>query len=51
VIARRLKLSPKTVTTYRARVLAKLHLASNAELTYYAVQHKLLSGPAFRLAM
>jgi two-component system invasion response regulator UvrY len=37
-----LALSPKTVSVYRARVLAKLRLASNAELTRYALTHRLI---------
>lgn len=36
-----LHLSPKTVSTYRARVLDKLNLGSNAELTRYVIEHKL----------
>lgn len=41
-IAERLMLSPKTVSVYRARVLEKLGLASNAELATYAVRHGLI---------
>lgn len=41
-IAAALYLSPKTVTTYRARVLAKLRLRSNAEVTAYALRHGLV---------
>jgi DNA-binding NarL/FixJ family response regulator len=40
-IADRLHLSPKTVTTYRARVLAKMGFSTNAELTRYVMEHKL----------
>jgi DNA-binding NarL/FixJ family response regulator len=40
-IADCLHLSPKTITTYRARILEKLNLNSNAELTRYVVEHKL----------
>jgi DNA-binding NarL/FixJ family response regulator len=36
-----LHLSPKTVTSYRARLLQKLKLGSNAELTRYVVENKL----------
>jgi two-component system invasion response regulator UvrY len=36
-----LHLSPKTITSYRARVLQKLKLGSNAELTRYVIEHKL----------
>jgi DNA-binding NarL/FixJ family response regulator len=38
-----LHLSPKTVTTYRARILEKMGLSSNAELTRYAVENGLLA--------
>jgi DNA-binding NarL/FixJ family response regulator len=41
-IAERLALSPKTVSVYRARVLEKLRLSSNAELATYAVRHGLI---------
>jgi DNA-binding NarL/FixJ family response regulator len=41
-IAETLHLSPHTVTTYRARILEKMGLASNAELTRYAVENGLL---------
>lgn len=40
-IAGCLHLSPKTITTYRARILEKLGLATNAELTRYVIEHKL----------
>ncbi|MBA4260846.1 MAG: DNA-binding response regulator [Comamonadaceae bacterium] len=41
-IAEELMLSPKTVSVYRARVLEKLHLANNAELTVYAIRNSLV---------
>lgn len=41
-IAERLALSPKTVSVYRARVLEKLGLASNAELATYAMRNGLI---------
>jgi len=41
-IAQSLSLSVKTVSTYRTRVLEKMNLASNSDLTYYAVKHKLI---------
>jgi DNA-binding NarL/FixJ family response regulator len=41
-IAGQLHLSPSTVTTYRARVLEKMGMKSNAELTRYAIEHGLL---------
>lgn len=41
-IAEELMLSPKTVSVYRARVLEKLKLANNAELTVYAIRNQLV---------
>ena len=41
-IGEELALSPKTVSVYRTRILAKLHLATNAELTRYALEHNLV---------
>lgn len=41
-IAESLKLSPNTVTTYRARLLEKMGMSSNAELTRYAIENGLL---------
>jgi two-component system, NarL family, invasion response regulator UvrY len=41
-IAEALSLSPKTVSVYRARVLEKLQLANNAELTVYAIRNGLV---------
>lgn len=41
-IATRLSLSPKTVTTYRHRVLEKTGMQSNADLTRYCMQHGLI---------
>lgn len=38
-IAEYLHLSPKTVTTYRARILDKLGVTSNAELVRYCLSH------------
>jgi len=43
-IAEELKLSPKTVSVYRARVLEKLALQNNAELTVYAIRNGLVGG-------
>jgi two-component system invasion response regulator UvrY len=40
-IADTLALSVKTVSTYRTRVLEKMHLSNNAELMRYAVDHQL----------
>lgn len=41
-IARELSLSVKTVGTYRDRVMEKMRLKSNSELTYYAMKNGLL---------
>jgi two-component system invasion response regulator UvrY len=41
-IADTLALSVKTVSTYRARVLEKMHLKNNAELMRYAVDNQLV---------
>lgn len=41
-IAKDLALSVKTVSTYRARLLEKMDLRTNAELTHYVVRHGLL---------
>jgi two-component system invasion response regulator UvrY len=38
-IAEELMLSPKTVSVYRARVLEKLGLGNNAEMTVYAIRN------------
>ena len=42
-IADELSLSVKTISTYRARILEKMNLKSNAALTHYAVQQRLVS--------
>jgi two-component system, NarL family, invasion response regulator UvrY len=41
-IAEALTLSPKTVSVYRARILEKMGMANNAELTHYAIKHGLV---------
>lgn len=41
-IAEAMFLSVKTVSTYRSRVLEKLKLASNSDLTYYALKNGLI---------
>lgn len=41
-IAEELMLSPKTVSVYRSRLLDKLRLANNAELTVYAIRNELV---------
>src|SRR5215210_7258694 len=40
-IAAMLSLSDSTISTYRARVLEKMGMKTNAELTHYAIQNKL----------
>jgi two-component system, NarL family, invasion response regulator UvrY len=42
-VAVELSLSSKTVSTYRARTMRKLHARSNSDLTYYALKHHLLA--------
>lgn len=41
-IADELALSIKTISTYRARLLEKMKMKTNAELTHYAIQNKLV---------
>jgi DNA-binding NarL/FixJ family response regulator len=41
-ISAQLGLSNKTVSTYRARVLEKLHLTTTVELARYAIAHRLV---------
>jgi DNA-binding NarL/FixJ family response regulator len=41
-VAEDLCLSVKTVSTYRTRVLEKMGMENNAELTYYAVKNGLI---------
>jgi len=41
-IAEELTLSPKTVSVYRARVLEKLGLTNNSEMTVYAIRNGLV---------
>jgi two-component system, NarL family, invasion response regulator UvrY len=43
-IAEALHLSPKTVSTYRARIVEKIGLQSNAELTRYVIENGLSSA-------
>jgi DNA-binding NarL/FixJ family response regulator len=40
-IARELRLSPKTASTYKARVMEKLKVESDAELYRYAITHQI----------
>ncbi len=41
-ISGELRLSPKTVSTYRTRLLEKMKVSSNADLVRYAAQHGLI---------
>ena len=41
-IASQLSLSPSTISTYRSRILEKMGMANNAELTLYASRNHLL---------
>jgi len=41
-IAKLISRSVKTVSTYRARILEKMGMRTNAEITYYVIQNKLL---------
>jgi DNA-binding NarL/FixJ family response regulator len=40
-IAEQLSLSDKTISTYRARILEKTGMKTNAEITHYAIKNKL----------
>ena len=41
-VAKSLSLSVKTVSTYRTRLMEKMALASNSDLTYYALKNRLI---------
>jgi DNA-binding NarL/FixJ family response regulator len=41
-IGRELCLSAKTVSTYRSRILEKMHMKSNADLTSYALRNEII---------
>jgi DNA-binding NarL/FixJ family response regulator len=41
-IGEELSLSVKTISTYRSRILEKMKMKNNAELTHYAIQQKLV---------
>ncbi|MCL2875131.1 MAG: response regulator transcription factor [Betaproteobacteria bacterium] len=43
-IARRLKLSVKTVSTHKATIQTRMGLANTAELVRYAIQHQLIEN-------
>ncbi len=42
-IAEMLSLSDRTISTYRSRLLEKMGMKTNAEITHYAIQNKLVS--------
>ncbi len=41
-IGGQLHVSVKTISTYRARIMQKMQMSSNAELTRYAIKHNLI---------
>jgi DNA-binding NarL/FixJ family response regulator len=41
-IAEKLSLSNKTISTYRRRILDKMDMRTNAELTHYAIRNGLV---------
>jgi DNA-binding NarL/FixJ family response regulator len=41
-VASELGLSPKTVSTYRTRLMEKLGFATNADLVRYSMEHGLI---------
>ena len=41
-IAKKLSLSDKTISTYRTRILEKMDMTTNAELTHYAIKNSLV---------
>jgi DNA-binding NarL/FixJ family response regulator len=43
-IAEHLSLSDKTISTYRRRILDKMSMRTNAELTYYAISNGLVNS-------
>ena len=41
-IAEDLTISPKTVSTFRSRILKKLNMNNNSDLIHYAIEYKLI---------
>ena len=41
IIGKNLSISPKTVSTYRSRILDKLDLETNSDIIHYAIDYKL----------
>lgn len=48
-IASQLGVSPKTVSTYRSRILDKLKLTSNAAIIRYAIEHRVVPSSSMTL--
>jgi len=42
-VAELLSLSDRTISTYRARILEKMHMKTTAELTHYAIKNSLVT--------
>ena len=41
-IAEQVTLSPSTISTYRARIMEKMNLHTNADIIFYSIGHKLM---------
>jgi DNA-binding NarL/FixJ family response regulator len=41
-IGKELSLSVKTISTYRSRILEKMNMVSNADITTYALRNQLI---------
>ena len=41
-VANQMRLSVKTISTYRTRILEKMRMATNAQLTHYAIKNRLV---------
>src|SRR5688572_22668024 len=41
-MAKEMSLSAKTVSVYRSRVLQKMHMKNNTELTHYAIKNQIV---------
>jgi two-component system, NarL family, invasion response regulator UvrY len=41
-ISEQIALSASTISTYRSRIMSKLNLKTNADLTLYSIEHKLI---------
>jgi len=47
VLARELHLSPKTISTYKTRILEKMNMQSSSDLVYYAIKEGLIVDDEF----